>query len=662
MKGKLFYWLLPFLILFFMKMYHWCFVFFLIPYFLFFKRYFKSFMMILIGIFMIGLFFFISLPKPLNQTVVSGTIVNQDDKSIVVKMGYHKVKVYGEFDDFRIYDQVRLKIYNMPLEAPTNDYAFNYQYYLYSMNIFNQAKCIEVLSHHRVNHPYHLLEKRVNQNVQTKSFVSLFVLGIKDETMREVYQKMTQLSIVHMFALSGMHLSLLKKWLTKLGQMFFPQIFLKYLVLIMIGIYVYWIPYNISFLRAYLMMVGQVLFKKYLNQLDILSILTISMLFYNPYLLYNLSFIFSYFMYFIVLLLNRHRWSEYYMMLGSIPILICVNHRIPLLSFVLSIVCVPYIELLYQFILSYMLLGQIVAPLLSLSIHLLNYLIEFCYGISYSLHFSHPTLMFIMVYYYFYFKGIIRLNSQRTIRKELMMILACLVAFYFYPHYRMESQVVMIDVGQGDCFFIQQPFNLGNVLIDTGGLKNRDLATDTIIPYLESQGVKCLDAVFISHEDYDHAGALDSLLEHFGVKQVIKDFKEIKIGKVLFKRLLLNRQYSDANDQSQVIYAKIQNLKYLFTGDISSHVEQDLIERYPHLKVDVLKVSHHGSHSATSAAFLRTIQPKIALISVGKHNLYRHPHYEVVQRLKHYGIHVYRSDEMGMIKIISYGFNHYIYS
>lgn len=97
---------------------------------------------------------------------------------------------------------------------------------------------------------------------------------------------------------------------------------------------------------------------------------------------------------------------------------------------------------------------------------------------------------------------------QRKIHQELSLLFAVLLAFYFYPFYNMKGQVVMIDVGQGDCFFIQQPFHKGNILIDTGGLKNTDVATKRIIPYLESQGVFSLDAVFISHQDFDHCGAL----------------------------------------------------------------------------------------------------------------------------------------------------------
>ena len=78
--------------------------------------------------------------------------------------------------------------------------------------------------------------------------------------------------------------------------------------------------------------------------------------------------------------------------------------------------------------------------------------------------------------------------------------------------------------------------------------------------------------------------------------------------------------------------------------------------------VDVLKVSHHGSNTGTSAAFLNAIKPKIALISCGKDNYYGHPHDDVITRLNDYGVKVYRSDEMGMVKIVYYGDDNYIFN
>lgn len=659
-KGKGFYLALPLLVVVLAKMLHPILYVFLIFYFVFlYLKHFKILLSVsLLLSFLLFLFFY--LPQPLNQNEISGKVVNKDDQSIVVKRGYHKVKVYGEFKNISLFDDISLigKPYNF--HQIQNDYAFNYQYYLYSLNIFDTLQLEKIKSNQHQDHLYHYLEKRIKTSSKVKSLLSLFILGTKDEQMKEYYQKLTQLSIVHLFALSGMHLTILQKWLMNFLKFFFSKKGQKCISLILIGVYMFSIPYNISYLRAYLMLFLPMIFGKWLNQLDIFSFLTVGMLMYNPYLIYNLSFIFSYLIYFFILLLKNQKAGKYYLFLGSIPIIISIQHILPVFSFLIGILLMPYIEMIYKSMLYYLLLGKYILPFLSLEYELLLKMIAFIYDFSFTLPFSQPTLFFIGVYYYLYLKGIYKLNVNRKVTQEVCLLLSVLLAFYFYPYYNMKGQVVMIDVGQGDCFFIQQPYARGNVLIDTGGLQKSDLATSRLIPYLQSQGVFYLDAVFISHEDYDHCGALASLKEHFKVKKVLYDFKKKKIGDLVFKNLALDKYYTNSNDRSSIIYVTINHLNYLFTGDISKEVESDLYQTYHHLDVDVLKVAHHGSSSSSSEDLFKMIDPKVALISVGKNNRYRHPSYLTLKRLEAYGEKIYRSDLQGMVKIVYYGGKNYI--
>lgn len=659
-KGKGFYLALPLLVVVLAKMLHPILYVSLIFYFIFlYLKHFKILLSVsLLLSFLLFLFFY--LPQPLNQNEISGKVVSKDDQSIVVKRGYHKVKVYGEFKNISLFDNISLigKPYNF--HQIQNDYAFNYQYYLYSLNIFDTLQLEKIKSNQHQDHLYHYLEKRIKTSSKVKSLLSLFILGTKDEQMKEYYQKLTQLSIVHLFALSGMHLTILQKWLMNFLKFFFSKKGQKCISLILIGVYMFSIPYNISYLRAYLMLFLPMIFGKWLNQLDIFSFLTVGMLMYNPYLVYNLSFIFSYLIYFFILLLQNQKAGKYYLFLGSIPIIISIQHVLPVFSFLIGILLMPYIEIIYKSMLYYLLLGKYILPFLSLEYELLLKMIAFIYDFSFTLPFSQPTLFFIGVYYYLYLKGIYKLNVNRKVTQEVCLLLSVLLAFYFYPYYNMKGQVVMIDVGQGDCFFIQQPYARGNVLIDTGGLQKSDLATSRLIPYLQSQGVFYLDAVFISHEDYDHCGALASLKEHFKVKKVIYDFKKKKIGDLVFKNLALDKYYTNSNDRSSIIYVTINYLNYLFTGDISKEVESDLYQTYHHLDVDVLKVAHHGSSSSSSDDLFKMIDPKVALISVGKNNRYRHPSYLTLNRLEAYGVKIYRSDLQGMVKIVYYGGKNYI--
>lgn len=193
-------------------------------------------------------------------------------------------------------------------------------------------------------------------------------------------------------------------------------------------------------------------------------------------------------------------------------------------------------------------------------------------------------------------------------------------------------------------------------------MKNKDVASLTLIPYLRSQGINKLDYVFISHDDFDHCGAYDSLSKQIEIKQTITSYKEkMELGDIKIEMLKTGIETDDNNDKSLIIKATINNLIYLFTGDASTKVEDKLLENYPNLKVDILKVSHHGSITGTSSEFLEAIRPKIALISCGQNNRYGHPNESVLQRLEDYDVKVLRSDTMGMVKIVYYGDDNYIY-
>ena len=184
-KGKGFYLALPLLVVVLAKMLHPILYVFLIFYFIFlYLKHFKILLSVsLLLSFLLFLFFY--LPQPLNQNEISGKVVSKDDQSIVVKRGYHKVKVYGEFKNISLFDDISLigKPYNF--HQIQNDYAFNYQYYLYSLNIFDTLQLEKIKSNQHQDHLYHYLEKRIKTSSKVKSLLSLFILGTKDEQMKE---------------------------------------------------------------------------------------------------------------------------------------------------------------------------------------------------------------------------------------------------------------------------------------------------------------------------------------------------------------------------------------------------------------------------------------------------------------------------------------------
>lgn len=205
------------------------------------------------------------------------------------------------------------------------------------------------------------------------------------------------------------------------------------------------------------------------------------------------------------------------------------------------------------------------------------------------------------------------------------------------------SHVNFIDVGQGDACLIHGPFNLYNILIDTGSSYNYSKLKNT----LYEEGIYNIDYLIISHLDEDHSGCIDKLNKDFNVKEIVYEGKDINIKNISLEYLYLG-EFDNENDNSLVYLLNIDGYKFLFTGDISKSVENSIVYKHAINNIDVLKVSHHGSNTGTSRYFVGSILPKYAIISTsGK---YDHPKKEVLETLESYFVEYFITKEKGNIK------------
>ncbi|MBU3091856.1 MBL fold metallo-hydrolase [Clostridium sp. CM028] len=247
----------------------------------------------------------------------------------------------------------------------------------------------------------------------------------------------------------------------------------------------------------------------------------------------------------------------------------------------------------------------------------------------------------------------------------------------------LENNMVthFIDVGQGDCILVQ--VNNKNLLIDSGTVDS----TQKLIRYLKKNNVKKLDYVVATHPHEDHIGGMAKIIKTFDIdefyapkvissSQSFVDMinslrnKNLKI-KVSAPNISLDlgpnttcvmlspnkTSYENTNNYSCTIKVSYKNSTYLFTGDIESLAEQELLDNGYNLKSQVLKVAHHGSKSSTSQEFLNKVSPKIAVISCGTYNTYGHPNKGTLAKLKKINSIVYRTDLDKNIILISDGTN-----
>jgi len=192
-----------------------------------------------------------------------------------------------------------------------------------------------------------------------------------------------------------------------------------------------------------------------------------------------------------------------------------------------------------------------------------------------------------------------------------------------------------------------------------------------LIPYFRSSGVKKIDYLILTHGDYDHMGEAINLVENFKVEKVIfncgpyndlenelievLDKKKIKYYSYIKElnvdnnklHFLQTKEYDNENENSNVIYTKLNGYKFMFMGDAGVEKEKDILEKYNVSKIDVLKIGHHGSKTSSDKNFIDEMNPKYSVISVGKNNRYGHPNKEVLNNLDNSKI--YRTDRDGSI-------------
>ena len=648
--------------------------------------------------------------------------------------------------------------YSKP-EVQRNYKGFDYSKYLKSKNVYGIVKvtnvtlieknnCSKILK--TVNKFHQILKDKIKENWKEDSkniFIGM-ILGDTEEIDSTAIQSFKNSNISHILAISGMHISYIIIGVSFALNKIIGYRKSKIITIVSIIFYMLLAGTSPSMARASIMAILTIVSGLLHRKSDTLSNVSLSafiLLIYNPFVVFDLGFQFSYIGTLGIILFHKNIFNILKSIKNKSRKSILDNKLGKAISVILSaqILIFP-ISILNSgtfgiyFIITNLLSSLIIGPIIIIG---LIYVIVLCINISianfigFNLNFliqilmiiSHignlpvgriylPTPNFISLLIYFFIIVLIQIKylvyqfeipKNQTIRrirnivalikyklkskKKILKLIFITVIVIFIIHNFIPKnlRIHFVDVGQGDCTFIETPRNR-TILIDGGGQinSNFDIGKSTLLPYILHRGYTSIDYIIISHFDFDHVGGLLYVMQEIKVKNVVislkgqtdsenfKKFLEIakenKINTITVKAGDKINIEKDVNFEviwpiegiditenainNAAICCKLnyKNFSCLFTGDIEKKAEEEILKKYKNqgvLKSNILKVGHHGSKTSSTEEFLSLVKPQISLIGVGKNNNFGHPNEEVLERLINCGSKIYRTDEDGEISI-----------
>ena len=573
------------------------------------------------------------------------------------------------------------------LVSPKNNtvpYLFNYKKYLYNKRVYYTLKIDNIKILNENSNPFIKLKNRVIKHVNSykdSTYLYAFILGKTELISDEVLTSYRENGISHLFALSGLHVSIFSSILLFiLKKLRFKEILNYVLIFIFLLLFSFITGFSPSILRAtllfFLLSINKVFYLN-IRTLDILYLVFIILVIINPFIIYNLSFILSFTAaFFLIFSSDLLKGKNYFVSLfkvsllsyfASLPLSIYYFGYTNLLGTILNLVFVPLVSfVVFPLTLLTFIISKFYS-ILNITTNLLESLSLLFNKFKIIIYFPSINLIFVFIYL-----SILMLYIKFKKKICLYLIIVLLIFFKIRPYMDNNTYIYYIDVGQGDSILVVTPHLNKTILIDTGGIVSfnenykSNIVKNKTIPFFRRIGINKVDYLFLTHGDYDHAGEANELLSNFCVKKVFINKGNInniekKINNKEVLRLknfvidnikvnsLNNNVFNNENDDFTILLFNIYDYKFLFMGDASIKTEEYLLNNYILPNVDILKVGHHGSYTSTSTDFINVIKPKYSVISVGENNMYKHPNKNVLDILDN--TKLFRTDVDGTIEV-----------
>ncbi|OET19215.1 DNA internalization-related competence protein ComEC/Rec2 [Listeria monocytogenes] len=600
--------------------------------------------------------------------------------------------------------------------ANRNQNQFNYQTYLKNQNVHYILRASNLAISNQFSPSFLMRIQNIRLKIithlteKTAPTISPYCLalisGEKNGFSPEMYEVYQQMGVVHLLAISGLHVNLL------IGAIYF--LLLKFgitreraitCLLVFLPFYVILTGANPPVIRAATMTALLLLSEKYTTKWSSFSAICLSFILFfllQPYVMKEVGFQLSYAVSFGIILSSRHILTKqqnaftkslaisFISTIMSSAVMMYHFYSFSWIGIFFNLIYVPiFTIIILPGCLTVFVLSFFSTEILHFPEAMLTFLIQLVEKLTYIFaKIPHQTivtgrpkpviLVLIIITIIIFF-------NQWQKKKFPLGIFICFCFLCYLASFNLSGKVSFIDVGQGDSILIQLPYKQGNYLIDTGGqlpfekeawAKKRKPFTiggSTLTPVLKSKGINRLDKVIITHSDADHMEGLDDLQKNITIneliyakgaenkpimKEALDAMPKVKqtiilagakwqIGENRFECLYPNKAGEGGNDDSIVLKAVLDGKIWLFTGDLEANGEKSISEQP--IQADILKVGHHGSKTSSSKEFIQKVNPTFAIISCGLNNRFGHPHAETINTLETAGVTILRTDVQGEI-------------
>ncbi|MDE5907794.1 MAG: DNA internalization-related competence protein ComEC/Rec2 [Lachnospiraceae bacterium] len=558
--------------------------------------------------------------------------------------------------------------------------------------------------------------RKLSENLpeQEAAMMQTMLLGEKegmDKELKALYQRN---GIAHILAISGLHISMLGMGLYKLlRKCGVPMKAAAAASALAMVLYCTMTGFSVSAIRAVIMFslqMGAVITERTYDMLSAVAVAAVLILINQPLYLKHSGFLFSFGCVLgiglIIPALTEGKQTIYpavkkllgsiAMMTVTLPIYLWFYYQFPVYSVLLNLLVIPLMSFLMAagllLLACSILCPPAVLPFVLLIKGILRIYEETCTICDMLpgsiLTSGRPQIWQMVLYLSFLFlialikkKGSLILRWGIALSAVFLMILPT----------RSGLRITFLDVGQGDCICIKNEYG-NSYLVDGGSSSVSNVGEYRIMPFLKSQGISCLEAVFITHPDEDHCNGIKELIEtgklqgimikNLVLPDISQNAKEeaylelehlaalsgIPVSYISTGQKITDNQLTitclhptkgytskNPNEYSTVLSLASNNFSAMLTGDIEGEGEQMLIrflQKEKTTPITILKVAHHGSKYSTENVFLKTTSPRIALISAGKNNPYGHPHSELVDRLIQADCQIYQTNQTGALTVL----------